>query len=332
MTLSFELKSLLELAQENNTFITKYCQIFKVKKYSSIKVRNSKNPNNERLKLIEEQGKYKKIQEKGLVRNTIDKFYTSTKIVDKCINYIKKKVSINNNDLVIEPSAGNGSFINAIKKIACNYKFYDIEPENDSIIKQDYLKFTIKNIPDNECYKKIHVVGNPPFGRQSSLAIKFIKTSCEFCHTISFILPKSFKKESLKKHFPLNFHLLFEYDLPDDSFIVNDKEYNVPCVFQIWEKKDTQRKKPVKLEPKNFKFVKQNENPDISFRRVGVYAGKISKEIENKSKQSHYFIKFNNKQNNINKLINISFKSKNHTVGPKSISKQELIKEFNKII
>ena len=83
MTLSFELKSLLELAQENNTFITKYCQIFKVKKYSSIKVRNSKNPNNERLKLIEEQGKYKKIQEKykkiqekGLVRNTIDKFYT----------------------------------------------------------------------------------------------------------------------------------------------------------------------------------------------------------------------------------------------------------------
>ena len=53
-------------------------------------------------------------------------------------------------------------------------------------------------------YKNIHIIGNPPFGRQSSLAIKFIKKSCEFCDTLSFILPKSFKKESLKKHFPFD--------------------------------------------------------------------------------------------------------------------------------
>ena len=88
---------------------------------------------------------------------------------------------------------------------------------------------------------KIHLVGNPPFGRQSSLAIKFIKQSCKFCDTISFILPKSFKKDSLQKHFPINFHLEYEYELPKDSFIVGDKSHDVPCVFQIWIKKDTNR-------------------------------------------------------------------------------------------
>ena len=47
----------------------------------------------------------------------------------------------------------------------------------------------------------LHFIGNPPFGRQSSLAKKFIKhiCSCDKTKTIAFILPKSFKKDSLKK-------------------------------------------------------------------------------------------------------------------------------------
>ena len=72
------------------------------------------------------------------------------------------------------------------------------------LLKNDLnLNKEIKDLNQN-CFKKIHIIGNPPFGRQSSLAIKFIKKSAEFCDSISFILPKSFKKDSLKKHFPLN--------------------------------------------------------------------------------------------------------------------------------
>jgi len=77
--------------------------------------------------------------------------------------------------LIIEPSAGNGSFITGIKSITSNFKFYDLEPNNDEIIKQDYLLYDYE-----EPFSKIHIIGNPPFGRQSSLAIKFIKKSCEF--------------------------------------------------------------------------------------------------------------------------------------------------------
>lgn len=268
-------------------------------------------------------------QTKGLNRNVIDKYYTKDTIVDLCLNLVKKTIKININDLIIEPSAGNGSFIEGIKKLSNNFKFFDLEPENVEIIKQDYLLYEHgKNISST------HIIGNPPFGRQSSLAIKFIKKSCEFCNTISFILPKSFKKDSLKKTFPLNFHLILEIDLPEKSFLVNNIEHDVPCVFQIWEKKSSKRDIKEKLEPINFIFVKKTEQPDISFRRVGVNAGTIDIDTSEKSIQSHYFIKFINKnytKDIIKKLSEIKYEF-NNTVGPKSISKQELISKFNTIL
>lgn len=274
------------------------------------------------------------IQNTGLKRNIIDKYYTKTEVVDICVIMLQKYIEINNNDVCIEPSAGNGAFISNIKKIFKNYKFYDLEPQNNNIIKQDYLEFNFNTIIEQK-YNKIHILGNPPFGRQSSLAIKFIKKSCKYCDSISFILPKSFKKDSLKKHFPLNFHLIYEYDLPKNSFIVDNKEYDVPCVFQIWLKKNINRTVQEKLKPNKYKFVKIDENPDISFRRVGVYAGKIDINIEDKSIQSHYFIKFDDNiftEELLKKLNTIEYSCKNNTAGPKSISKQELIKEFNMII
>jgi len=271
-------------------------------------------------------------QKKGLNRNTIDKYYTKPSVVKQCIKLIKKYINISNNDLIIEPSAGNGSFIDGIKNISSNYKFYDLEPEHDEVLKHDFLEFDYKELQSQ--FSNIHVIGNPPFGRQSSMAIKFIKKCCLFSNSISFILPKSFKKDSMKKHFEKHYHLIHEIDLLDNSFLVNDIECDVPCVFQIWQKKEEIRAVIEKISPLHFTFVEKKDKPDISFRRVGVNAGAITKEINNKSIQSHYFIKFiNDKTNdeNIEKLKTIHFDF-NNTVGPKSISKPELISEFNKLL
>jgi hypothetical protein len=271
-------------------------------------------------------------QTKGLKRNIIDKFYTKDIVVEFCLNFVKKYIQINTNDLILEPSAGNGSFIKGIKSITNNFKFYDLEPDNEEIIKQDYLLYDYDNI--KKIYSKIHIIGNPPFGRQSSLAIKFIKKSCEFCDTISFILPKSFKKDSFKKTFPLNFHLIFENDLPNKSFLINGIEHNVPCIFQIWEKKNVNRTVIEKIEPSKFIFVDKNDNPHISIRRVGVNAGKYYKNTTDKNIQTHYFIRFVDSSSidyNIDKLKELHFDF-NNTVGPKSISKPELISKLNELL
>ena len=272
------------------------------------------------------------IQTTGQKRELIDKFYTSSSAVKLCIDKIKQYINIATTDLIIEPSAGNGAFIDSIKLLSNNYKFYDIKPEHNDVIKQDYLQLSLP-LPSTSL-AKIHVIGNPPFGRQSSLAIKFIKKSCEFCDTLSFILPLSFKKDSLQAKVPIQFHLVTEIILPKKSFIIDEQEHDVPCVFQIWEKRDHSRGIIKKLEPIGYKFVKKTENPDISFRRVGINAGTITDIIEDQNVNCFYFIKFANGhtvKENMDKLKNIQFVH-NNTVGPRSISKQELIKEFAKVL
>jgi len=246
-------------------------------------------------------------------KSNLDKFYTKPEIVDFCLS----KINIKEFDTIIEPSAGDGSFSLKIP----NCISFDIQPEHPSIIKQDYLSFNPVGLKG-----KILVIGNPPFGNNSSIAFKFIKHSV-YSDCIAFILPKSFKKQSFQNRIPLNFHLKNQFDLPDNSFLLDGYEYNVPCVFQIWVKSSVTRKIPKLLKPKSFMFVKKTENPDLSIRRVGVNAGKLFEDTD-RSPSSHYFIKTNDKTKFINKYNNISFDHDN-TAGCNSISKQEFIKKMD---
>ena len=59
-------------------------------------------------------------QKKGLKRNTIDKYYTKNEIVDDCIKSIKKHIKLSKQDMLIEPSAGNGAFIPSMKLLSKN--------------------------------------------------------------------------------------------------------------------------------------------------------------------------------------------------------------------
>lgn len=280
----------------------------------------------------------KSILKTGLKRDTIDKFYTKPTVALECIKSLATHINIEKEiDIVIEPSAGNGSFITEIRKLCDNCLFYDIEPEHDDIRKQDYLLLDLDSIQMPHLDTKIHIIGNPPFGRQSTLAIQFIKKSAAVADSISFILPKSFKKESMMRHFPMNFHLVYQVDIVDNSFLIDNTVTNVPCVFQIWQKRDENRSTVIKetVNPEIYQFVKRDDNPDISFRRVGVNAGVIdNKNLSEKSVESHYFIKFGqyiDKIELINKIKQIKYET-NNTVGPKSICKQEIIREINKLI
>ena len=104
----------------------------------------------------------KSIQKKGLKRNTIDKFYTKNTVVEQCYNYIRKYITIEKTDIIIEPSAGNGAFIPMIKNLSDEYYFYDIKPEHNEhnkIDTIDYLKFNYEEfiIKQSVFKKKIHI-------------------------------------------------------------------------------------------------------------------------------------------------------------------------------
>jgi len=261
----------------------------------------------------------------GKKRISTDKFYTNAKTVDICFRLFKKYIK--KNTLIIEPSAGNGSFLNVLNKYT--HMAFDIQPEHASIKKQDFLTL------DLDSFKQpLIFLGNPPFGKQSSLAKKFIKhiTKCQNTTTIGFVLSKSFKKESMQKCFPLRYWLVEQINLPDDAFNIGGKVHNVPCVFQIWQKREKNRIVTPYPVSKFVDFVKVDGNPDFSLRRVGVYAGKIDTDLT-KSIQSHYFIKM--KDNFDSKLFMKEFKTivftHDNTAGPKSISKKEFILAMNEL-
>ncbi|WP_396189995.1 hypothetical protein [Flavobacterium sp.] len=256
----------------------------------------------------------------------MDKFYTKPEIARKCCEIILKHKLINaEKDLIIEPSAGAGSFIGPIKNVlrAKHSIFYDIAPAHKKIKKQNFLTL----IPYTK--RRVHIVGNPPFGFRGSLAIKFIKKASTFCDTFSFILPRSFKKPSMKKSVPSNFCLICTHMLPKYSFIKDGLPYDVPCVFQIWKKSKGQKYIMKTLRPVGYTFARTGLNADFAVRRVGFNAGKISQyNLEVLNKNTHYFVKLNDTYD-LEKIKDIESRSKKDVAGPYSISKREIIRKLN---
>ena len=259
----------------------------------------------------------------------LDQFYTNSDIAKKCIDTI----DVSKYDIVVEPSAGMGAFYNLIDHP--NKIGVDIEPKCSGVIKQDFLQWDLNEFP----LPKVLTIGNPPFGRQGSSAMKFIKHASIFSTTIAFILPRGFKKRSVYDRVPLNFWKVNEIGIPENSFIYNGEPFDVPCVWMEYEKKNKLRTKEKKLTPKTFRFTTQ-EDANVSIRRVGVNAGKTSPYTgpdtysENDtsytvSKASHYFIKVDNVDEFVNKVNKIKF-SDGDTTGPRSISKNELISRIEK--
>lgn len=259
---------------------------------------------------------------KRILKSELDKFYTKPELAKQLIN----KIDLTKYELVIDPCCGDGAFYNNLN---CNKIGIDISPDTEGVIKHDFLTWYFdQEINSN----KVLTISNPPFGKQGSLAMNFIKKALEFSDTIAFILPLSFAKDSVKNKIPEYLHLEYEEILSEESFLLNDEDYSVKCVFQIWVKKDFKRKKLEKIKEIGFSYTNNKELADFSVRRVGVYAGKSFLDC-NKSKQSHYFITLNNKEK-INFVLEILNKKVwiDLTVGPRSISKRELNLFMNSIL
>jgi len=254
----------------------------------------------------------------------LDQFYTKSNIALYYYQVLEKKYILSN-FLLFEPSAGTGSFSDLFTSHSISI---DLQPKKDSILKKDFFSIT-KNFFDTK--KPIFTIGNPPFGKNSSLALKFINNSAQYSDYIAFILPKTFKKESLQNKIDLQLHLVFEENTPQNSFIHEGQEYDVPCVFQIWKKKKNLRQKVnIKSTTQLFQFSNKDE-ADFAIRRVGRLAGKVIINFKEYKESSHYYIKANKIMSKkelidkINLLYNQIQNVSKNTAGNPSLSKHELI-------
>lgn len=261
-------------------------------------------------------------------KHALDKFYTKPEIAA----YFIQKSGLSSFTTVIEPSAGGGAFSSQIP----NCIAFDLKPEADGIMQQDWLQYNHPDKPN----EKVLIIGNPPFGNKNSLALKFINHAAKFADRIAFILPISFKKESLKEQINPNLHLVYEEDVPRNSFTLNGNDYGVKCVFQIWDRKAEVRKRMTREELNSnnlFAYVKRTDAPDAVIQRVGARAGKVTVDFEHRSSHSNHFIRFHHcsdreRISEIVELLNsIDYPSKDFTVGPRSLSKRELNSAINEL-
>lgn len=264
----------------------------------------------------------------------MDKFYTTDITSKKYIDIVGDKYKWNKWDLIIEPSAGSGSFL---KKIPSNNKIgIDIEPEDNSIIKQDYFEYK----PDKK-KQNILVIGNPPFGRVSSLAVKFFNHSAEFAKIIAFIVPRTFRRISVQNKLNQYFHLIYDDEIPITPCSFEPK-MSAKCCFQIWEKRKNKREIIV-LEDKHqdwdfLTYTKDENNKliipedaDFAIKAYGSNCGKIQEnEIDKLSPKSWHWIKANiDKETLINNFNNLNYEFSKDTARQDSIGRKELVKLYN---
>ena len=212
--------------------------------------------------------------------NGLDKYYTKKEIVKFCLS----KLILDNYDLLIEPSAGNGAFYDEIEHH--NKIGLDISPENSNIIKQDWLKYKIDSF-----YKNTLIIGNPPFGINNILSTKFLKHAFSFQNvkTIAFILPNVYNKHTRQNIIPFGWRIKNIYPLPKNSFIFENKTKHIPCSFFIFDKSKGRdlRFNPAKYQrTKDFIFGTKNDFD------IFVFGSSPTKIITNPTQNNRgYFLK-----------------------------------------
>lgn len=192
-------------------------------------------------------------------KNKLDQYYTKPEIAEWCWERVMYQVRDSSRTFV-EPSAGKGVFL----RDNLNIEAYDLDPKEDNIVKMDFLEY-----PPQDLGGKV-VIGNPPFGWASSLAVKFIN-HCRYADFVCFILPKTFKKKLFQEsRIDKHLHLVGEWDLPKNSFILEDEEYDVSCCFQIWQRECFKRP-DITINC----YVEEDDKGERFIRRVGGRAGRF---------------------------------------------------------
>lgn len=253
-----------------------------------------------------------------------DKYYTPKVVAKKCIEKTLQIIGKENISEIVEPSAGNGSFSLQMP----NCVAYDIEPEHESIIKQDFLKLELE-------YKKGRMfIGNPPYGERLSLAQKFFKKCVKEGDYIAFILPISQLWNTVSLY---EFDLIHSEDLGKQ--IYSDRKLH--CCFNIYARpiNGINKKKYSKL--KDIEIIRQdnkkyNDVNDFDIRMCywgDGSAGKILKEGESYSGEYKIIVKNEKLRNKIiNVLSNINWRDELNAIAMLRIKQYHIYNVLKKYI
>jgi hypothetical protein len=265
-----------------------------------------------------------------------EQFFTQAQTANRLIGFLKSQVWFKNVTRIIEPSAGDGVWL---EKIQVDLAF-DIEPKHPDVQKADYLQV---EVPYQE---GTLILGNPPFGRMGTLAVDFFNRAAEQGDWIAFILPASFGKRTLQRRLNKHFHLLHQEEMLDEKFRYEREGKVVKCVFQVWERRPHMRVETApKRSTRDFEFVRVSSPPsgkalpppdkaDLAIRTHGHGYGKTFLRNDPKwmslNTRTHRFIRTHVNVDEVrNRLSKIDWKEVGKfTVGQPCVSTEEIVELY----
>lgn len=258
----------------------------------------------------------------------LDQFYTNAKLATKYAASILRRWK-GADVLFVEPSAGTGAFVEPLVHAKRKFRAIDIEPKSHLVERMDFLE---SPLIFRGVHEAIVVLGNPPFGKNSNIAIKFFNHAANYADEIAFILPRTFRKESVHSKLHSSFHLSHDEDVCNNAFLYDGQEYDVPCCWQIWQRTKNRRLPNTVPSVDHLIEFTTPENADFAMRRVGFYAGRVkTKDIRSLSSTTHYFLK--EKAKGVRQVLSdidwVSITSQ--TAGTRSLSKKELAKKLTEV-
>lgn len=280
-------------------------------------------------------------------KDALDRFYTDAGEAMRLMSAVTARGDDLRGKLVVEPSAGAGSFVRACEGLGLPVLAYDIAPSESPICDTrirvaDFLAdvdlgrvqadAATDGLPVPQGMDDVVIVGNPPFGVQGRLALAFVGHASELASITWFVLPPTFRKASYQdriRHAVVSDVIpmeVTEYDTPSGRI-------DVPSAFMRFSRVED-KPAPVPLSTLlasvPFSFCAADE-AEFSVRRVGGNAGRASLATEGLSPQSNYFCKVTDDTDAdevVTCINSVTFAERDWTVGPRSVSKRELIEGY----
>jgi hypothetical protein len=224
-----------------------------------------------------------------------DKYYatpdTEKKLINEVLKYLIIKYQIQE---LIEPSAGNGKLINALKSFGLPCTFIDTSPEHPEIEKKDFFDWKPSE------YKRRAFIGGPPY---SGILFPSFLRHCQKnkAELIAFISPISASNDNFFKR---DYKLVYSNELGPTIFLSNEgKETTVSVCINIWVREEGYILKKDSLDLKILKDFEIVVSRD-PYRFKGFnycltmqgYAGRSIHPLNMKKSQDHIGIKLLNKK------------------------------------
>ena len=259
----------------------------------------------------------------------LDRFLTRPEAARSCMDWLRGAVDVSRFDQWIEPSAGIGVFLDLMPRP--RYGLDIVPTAHPEIQEADFLAWMPTGATSTDATgntdptgKRTIVLGNPPFGKNASLAVRFFNHAARFAECIAMIVPRTFRKPSVANRLDMRFHLRAQFLMPDGAFMLSDVRHSVPTVFQVWTRESRERK-PIVLSRTHpdFAFAPPDQG-DFALQRVGCNAGRVKTDVAAVSASSHYFLKAPRTVMNTFRRINWAA-VKYETAGNPSLSKADVV-------